>query len=154
MQVAHCRARTPPSTSRGDATQWVYDRGVSLAAALVMLRDQLTKLGLVVPVAPVRIFEVPRPPVIVDGRAVIRRSRLVDVETYAERFRELQADTRFAWINVSAYGLVDGALVVGIELPEPIVRDPRRGQSLNFSGPPFSVLAASWDAAAGFTIAL
>jgi hypothetical protein len=53
---------------------------------------------------------------------------------------------------VSAYGLVDGSLVVGIELPEPSDRDPRRGQSVNFSGPLLSVLAAGWDAAAGFAI--
>jgi len=70
----------------------LYDRGVSLIDALAMLRGWLTDAGHAVPDAPVRMFEVPRAAPIANGRSVINRDRLVAVEAYAQRFRELQDD--------------------------------------------------------------
>jgi len=126
---------------------------VTLFDALATMREKLTEAGQAVPIAPVRVFEVPQPLQLAGDRLVISRSSLVEPEVYASRFDQLANDGRFAWLNVSAYGLVAGFLVVGIELPpRPSDRPVVRPKSINFSGPPLSVIQANWDAIAGFAV--
>ncbi len=76
------------------------------------------------------------------GPLVVRASELLDPADYAQRFEEL-LDAGFAWLNLSCYGVVDGSLLVAVELPA-APSGAVGGPSVNLSGPAQSVLERDW----------
>ena len=77
----------------------------------------------------------------------IPRSALKTVESYATRFERLLA-AGYSWINLSALGVLDGHLLVCVELPREPVGIPAGRTSINLSGPPLDAQtrACIWDA--------
>lgn len=72
------------------------------------------------------------------------RGRFQLHDEYEERFHALLREG-FAWLNVSCYGLLQGALVVAIEVPGSHSTRGRR-TSVNYSGPTAAVVEHNWDA--------
>jgi hypothetical protein len=83
------------------------------------------------------------------GRLLVRRTELKKPDEFAQRFREL-LDQLYPWINVTCFGLFEGDLIVGVEIPRSAERNTRT--SVNFSGPPRVVLDHAWDATNAFII--
>jgi hypothetical protein len=77
----------------------------------------------------------------------IPRSALKTVESYASKFERLLA-AGYSWINLSALGVLDGHLLVCVELPREPVGIPAGRTSVNLSGPPLDAQtrACIWDA--------
>jgi hypothetical protein len=64
----------------------------------------------------------------------IRRSALKTPEEYAPYYDAL-LDAGYPWINMNAFGIVNGALLIVIERPRYTISAPRSKASVNFSGP-------------------
>lgn len=71
------------------------------------------------------------------SRPLIARDKLIALYHYQDRFSEL-LNQGYDWINLSAAGVLDDALVVKVELPIKAVGVPCEMVSVNFSGPPLS----------------
>ncbi len=111
----------------------------TLAESLTTLERFLRERGLELPFNEVGIVEV-GPGASMDdrGRLRIPRGEVHSPESYSPRFEQL---TRLGlpWINLSAYGLGEGRLIVAVEIPNPPARRSDR-TSINYSGPPAGVL--------------
>ena len=66
-------------------------------------------------------------------------------ETYAPRFAE-HVGRGFPWINLHAAGILDGALLVIVDLPSYTSNVPRSKVSVNFSGPALVDGKPQWNA--------
>ncbi len=64
----------------------------------------------------------------------VTRESLVPPEDYEQQFHTL-LQAGYSLINLSLYGVHDGSLVVGIELPSKSSKIPPGKTSINFSGP-------------------
>jgi hypothetical protein len=56
------------------------------------------------------------------------------------------------WVNMSAYGIDAGFLIVGIEVPLRQAGKAANRTSINYSGPTAGVLQRAWDAAEALAI--
>ena len=77
----------------------------------------------------------------------IPRRALTTAEAYASRFEALLT-AGYAWINLSALGVLGEHLLVSVELPREPVGIPAGRTSVNLSGPPLGARtrACIWDA--------
>jgi hypothetical protein len=66
-------------------------------------------------------------------------------EQYEARFDELMK-VGFPWMNVTCLGVIDGMLLVGVELPRVAPPEPAKRTSINLSGPMAKVLNSGWSA--------
>ncbi len=79
------------------------------------------------------------------GRLRIRRDALRKPSDYESRFEEL-LHSGMPWLNVSCYGVYEGFLIVSIEIPQGIPENARADRlSINYSGPPLTVIQHGWD---------
>lgn len=69
---------------------------------------------------------------------------LFSPEDFDERFNEL-FERGLPWINLSCYGLYNGFLIVGVEIPQSTTT-AGTNTSVNYAGPPMAVLQREWDA--------
>lgn len=76
------------------------------------------------------------------GRVRVSRSMLQTKEQYEARFAELLGS--YPWINVSAYGMLDRTLIVGVEYGARGTMSNRQAV-INYSGPTNRVLDQNWD---------
>jgi hypothetical protein len=77
--------------------------------------------------------------------STIARNAMHSVTDYEARFESLLA-TGYAWLNLSALGVLDDELLVCVELPRDSVGAYGR-TSVNFSGPPLDPAGGQvWDA--------
>jgi hypothetical protein len=88
----------------------------SLSSHLDRLLRQLESFGLQSASTDVRIVEVSQ--ISPDGTYHVRRDQLRKPMDYESRFDELLA-TGYSWLNISCYGVQNGSLIVGIEVPDP-----------------------------------
>ena len=79
------------------------------------------------------------------GRFCIARAGVYEPKDYAERFQEL-LDMKYSWLNMSCYGLLEGALFVAIEIPDDESKGTSKRTSVNKSGPRGSVVEDGGDA--------
>lgn len=58
------------------------------------------------------------------------------------------------WINLSCFGVYEGFMIIGVEVPNSPPRAPRPKPrtSVNYSGPPAFVLENGWDASLIMTL--
>jgi hypothetical protein len=77
----------------------------------------------------------------------IPSAALFTVEAYEPRFEQLLS-AGYGWINLSALGVMDDALLVCVELPRDATGVPRGRTQVVLSGPPIDVRtrALVWDA--------
>jgi hypothetical protein len=68
------------------------------------------------------------------GSWVVSADALVSLEAYDHTFAALLR-RGYAWINLSAYGIYEQKLVLGIELPRDSAGAPFGSTSVNYSGP-------------------
>lgn len=85
-----------------------------------------------------------------DGRPRVSGDRLIPEESYSARFDVLLTNG-LPWINLSCYGMHDGFLVVGVEVSNPSATLVLN-TSINYSGPPTSVLSPQWDSSPALII--
>jgi hypothetical protein len=78
------------------------------------------------------------------GRIRVQRHEVRAPADYEARFEELMK-AGLPWLNVSCYGVEDGTLIVGIEVPSAQAK-PSGRTSVNFSGPTAKVLGSGWRA--------
>src|SRR5829696_4345058 len=78
------------------------------------------------------------------GRLRIGRKEFCEPADYENRFDTLMK-SGLPWINVSAYGVSEGKLIVAIELPQ-MLSNISTQTSVNFSGPALTVLEHGWNA--------
>ncbi len=80
------------------------------------------------------------------GRLLMSEDALQKPSDYTSRFEDL-IHSGLPWINMSCYGVYDGLLIVGIEIPDkaPEGNAPRLSP-VNYSGPQASVIRRGWDA--------
>ena len=81
----------------------------------------------------------------------IPRQALITLENYAARFDE-HLDEGHSWINMSAAGILDDALLVIIHLPQYKNSVPRDRVSVNLSGPAMLNGKSLWDASDKYII--
>lgn len=83
------------------------------------------------------------------GRLRIPRGELVTMSEARQKFERLLA-LRPPWLNVSCLGLIDGDLLIAVEVATGADRQSRDGiaTSFNYSAPPRAVVAANWDVTA------
>lgn len=74
----------------------------------------------------------------------VPRSALIPSKDYTKRFDEL-LDSGFHWINMNAFGIWSGNLIVVIELPSYKSGIPRDKVFVNFSGPALINKKPQWD---------
>ena len=74
----------------------------------------------------------------------ITRKSLVTPEDYEQQFETL-AHAGYSWINLSLYGVYEGSLIVGIELPSEPGKVPPGKTSINFSGPAIRNGKVDWQ---------
>jgi hypothetical protein len=77
------------------------------------------------------------------GRLKVARSMLREPKSYEDRFNELAAS--LPWINLSAYGILNGMLIVGVEHVPPQMSARERPAVVNYSGPTRRVVEQNWD---------
>lgn len=82
---------------------------------------------------------------------LIPRNALIPMEAYATRF-ESHLDAGHSWINLSAAGIIDNALLVVIELPKYRNDVPREKVLVNFSGAVMINGKPQWDASERFRV--
>ena len=117
----------------------------ALANELQRFLDFLGKQGHQLPTRRLRIAEIPAgAPIDSLGRIRVRRDEMRAPADYEVRFQELMK-AGLPWLNVSCYGVEDGTLIVGIEVP-PAPAKPSGRTSVNFSGPTAKVLGSGWRA--------
>jgi hypothetical protein len=117
----------------------------TLVEHLEELRRLMEKSGNAPTAIETRIVEVgPNPRLDSRGRIQLEHGAIVDPSAYEARFQELLA-RGVPWLNVSCYGVLDGRLVVAIEVPG---SSPQRSSrtSINYSGPSAVVIRHDWDA--------
>jgi hypothetical protein len=119
----------------------------ALSDSLNELFNFLTRQGLTSPSKDVRFIEVSRETgVDSKGRVRISRESLHTPVEFEARFQEILAFGP-PWMNVSCYGVYEGMMVVGIEIPDLRQRTGSvSGTSINYSGPPAAVLEHGWNA--------
>jgi hypothetical protein len=83
--------------------------------------------------------------------SLIPRAALASQGEYAARFAE-HLNAGHAWINMSVAGILDGVLLVIIELPRYKNYVPRDKVSVNFSGPAVLSGKPQWDASTRYRI--
>lgn len=83
--------------------------------------------------------------------SLIPRTALIPIEDYAARFNSL-LDAGHSWINMSAAGILDDALLVIIELPSYKNNVPRDQVSVNFSGVALVNGKSEWNASEKYRI--
>lgn len=71
------------------------------------------------------------------GASVVPREALIAAAEFAPRFDGLLL-AGYAWINLSAYGICAGDLIVGVELPREPASVAAGLTSVNYSGPPLN----------------
>src|SRR5205085_4834701 len=105
------------------------------------------KLGHTPPAHEVRIVEVNRAGDHDErGRVIILGDAVRMPSDYESRFEELM-HSGLPWVNMSCYGVYNGLLIVGIELPNYPGKEGRtRPPSVNYSGPQVNVIQHDWDA--------
>lgn len=124
----------------------------ALTDAIDALLASLDEAGLAPPSRDVRVIEVPaRVPVDDRGRLLLLKSQLLEPSEYADRFAALM-ESRPPWINMSCYGVLDGMLIVAVEIADKRT-SPSPSTSVNFSGPARAVLDANWDANVAVSLA-
>jgi hypothetical protein len=75
---------------------------------------------------------------------IIASDVLITVAEFAPRFETLLL-AGYSWVNLSAYGIFENDLVVGVELPRESVGVPAGLTPVNYSGPPRGTEGApSW----------
>jgi hypothetical protein len=84
------------------------------------------------------------------GRLRISSDQLLTPEAYSGRFDELLA-RGYAWVNLSCFGIYDGFMLVGVEVQSATTASISK-TSVNYSGPPMSVLRHGWDASQALAI--
>ncbi len=123
----------------------------ALSDSIKSLLQFLDKEGLKPPTAAARVVEATRDTrADARGRLQIRREDLHTPEEYKQRFDELLS-AGLPWINVSCYGVYEGALVIVIEASKS--RRRSRRTSINYSGPAASVVENGWNVNTMVTIA-
>ena len=83
--------------------------------------------------------------------SLISRSSLIPMADYAARFAS-HLSAGHSWINMSAAGILEDALLVIIELPGHKKNVPRDNVSVNFSGAAMMNGKPQWDAAGRYKI--
>jgi hypothetical protein len=78
------------------------------------------------------------------GRIRLQRHEVREPADYEARFDELMK-AGLPWLNVSCYGVEDGVLIVGIEVPAAGAK-PSSRTSVNLSGPAAKVIGSGWKA--------
>jgi hypothetical protein len=117
----------------------------SLSDALQGLFEFLKKQGEAPPTREVCVLEIGADTRVDHlGRFLIRPGELREPGGYEARFEDLMR-SGLPWINVSCVGVVDGQLVVGIEIPRASSARSTR-TSLNYAGPVKAVLDQNWNA--------
>jgi hypothetical protein len=86
-----------------------------------------------------------------EASACIPMARLNTPETYAPRFAE-HLGRGFPWINLNAAGVLNGALLVVVELPEYTAGVPRSKVSVNLSGPTLVDGKPQWHVRGRYTV--
>jgi hypothetical protein len=115
----------------------------TLANELQRFLDFLGNQGLQPPTRKSRIVEIPQgAPVDPLGRIRLQRHEVRDPADYEARFDELMK-AGLPWLNVSCYGVEEGTLIVGIEVPA-VPPKPSSRTSVNFSGPTAKVVGSGW----------
>jgi hypothetical protein len=115
----------------------------ALANELQRFLDFLGKQGQQPPTRRLRVVEIPQgAPVDSLGRIRLPRQEVRDPADYEVRFDELMK-AGLPWLNVSCYGVEDGMLIVGIEVPAAGSK-PSSRTSVNFSGPTAKVIGSGW----------
>jgi hypothetical protein len=71
------------------------------------------------------------------GGWVVERGALLSTAEFAPRFDRLLL-AGYSWIHLSACGLFQGALIVGVELPREVEGVPAGLTSVNYFGPPLT----------------
>ena len=106
----------------------------------------LAKQQLLPPSRDVRIIEIRRDtPLDVRGRFRVPRNALREPSDFESRFEEI-AKYGLPWVNMSCYGVHEGLLIVGIELPEAEAKDrPSTRLIVNYSGPAACVIEHGWQ---------
>jgi len=95
------------------------------------------------PTRRLRIVEVPRPASLDQlGRIRLLRDEIREPADYETRFDEL-LKAGLPWLNMTCFGVEDGSLIVGIELPAPASKKSLR-TSVNFSGADAKLLGNGW----------
>jgi hypothetical protein len=121
---------------------------MTLPEAIQRLTEMLPQLAPGLPLYKgILVFEVP--PELrydVDGRLPMYRSAFVAPQQKEAMFERLL--TYAPWVNVSAYGIFEGRLLVGIEYKHTQRADLQKAPAINFSGPMVKVRDRGWDATA------
>jgi hypothetical protein len=76
-----------------------------------------------------------------EGGFVVPREALVSAAAFAPHFDRLLV-AGYAWVNLSAYGIFAGDLIVGVEVPREAIGVPVGLTSVNYSGPSLSAAGA------------
>jgi hypothetical protein len=118
----------------------------TLAHCLQELFSFLASQELSPPSRDVRVVEVPGVPELdIRGRLTFAKTSLHEPAEFEARFQEIMS-SGFPWVNLSCYGVHEDHLIVGIELPRTEARTgATRPTSVNYSGPPASVVEQRWD---------
>jgi hypothetical protein len=84
-------------------------------------------------------------------RATLASASLLSPAEFESRWRQIVADGRRDWVNLSAHGVWQDALVVLVEAPARGAKGsyPPDRISVNFSGPP---IVSGWDLSRHLTI--
>ena len=82
----------------------------------------------------VRLLDTSNPRVHYDHGWTVARAALATVTEFAPRFETLLL-AGYSWVNLSAYGMHDNHLIVGVELPQAPVGTPAGLTAVNYSGP-------------------
>jgi hypothetical protein len=114
-----------------------------LINAITNLLDFISQKVAVPAISGMRIFELGNE-IDEKGKFCVSRDSFVSPSAYEARFREL-VDLGLPWINISCYGFFDNFLIVGIEIPNSILKRSVR-TSVNFSAPPLCVIQKNWNA--------
>jgi hypothetical protein len=115
----------------------------ALSNELQRLVEFMGRQGQQPPTRRLRIVEIPQgAPVDTLGRIRVQRQEVRAPAEYEARFDELMREG-LPWLNVSCYGVDDGVLIVGIEVPVASVK-PSSRTSVNFSGPSAKVIDNGW----------
>lgn len=84
-----------------------------------------------------------------DGCLRVPRARLLSNDEFSARFDQLVRGG-YSWINLSYLGMHEGAAVVTVEVPHHAIGAPK--PSINYSGPPRSVLENMGEAATALRV--
>ncbi len=119
----------------------------ALSSSLIQLLEFVSRQEPLPPSREVRIVEIPQhAPLADNGRIRVSRASLRTPAEYESRFEDLLS-LSLPWINMSCYGVYNGFLIVGIELPGSRRNvDSVSPPSINYSGPQARVIEHDWNA--------